>query len=205
MRTLTITTFLTLDGVLQSPGAPEEDPSGGFEQGGWLVPFFDEDMGRIVDEWFTDADAFLFGRRTYELMASYWPDAPDDDAVSAKLNNLPKYVVSTTLTPGELTWKHSTVIDDDVAGAVERLKADGAGELQVHGSGMLATALLRQGLVDELRLFTFPVVVGAGKRLFPDDAAVSLRLLDATTTASGVVAARYRPAGRPEHGTVPGA
>jgi dihydrofolate reductase len=205
MRTLTITMFLTLDGVLQSPGAPDEDPSGGFEHGGWLVPFFDEDVGGIVDEWFTDAEAFLFGRRTYELMASHWPNVPDDDAVSTKLNTLPKYVASTTLTPAELTWKHSTVLDGDVVGAVERLKADGAGELQVHGSGMLARTLLRDGLVDELRLFTFPVVVGAGKRLFPDGAAVSLQLLDATTTASGVVAARYRPTGRPEYGTVAGA
>src|SRR3712207_877477 len=162
---LTVTTFQTLDGVMQAPGGPEEDPSGGFEHGGWLVPHADAEMGAFMDETFRPAEAFLLGRFTYETFAAHWPkvDAADDP-VATKLNALPKYVASRTLRDEDLTWQGSSLLGGDVPAAVAELKARPGGELQVHGSAGLVQTLLHHELVDELRVLTFPVVLGADRK-----------------------------------------
>jgi dihydrofolate reductase len=182
---LSVNVFLTADGVMQGPGGVDEDPSGGFDRGGWLVPYLDEDFGAIVDGWFDRADAILLGRTTYDMMHPYWRQITDTgNIVATKLNGLPKYVVSTTLT--DPVWQHTTVIS--AVGAVARLKDAGEGELQVHGSCGLAKALQEAGLVDEYRLLVFPVLVGTGKRLFSDAAAPSgLTLVDSSVTGAGAV------------------
>jgi dihydrofolate reductase len=200
---LTVTTFLSTDGVYQGPGGPTEDPSGGFDRGGWLVPHFDEATGVFMTEVFQKVDAFLFGRRTYEIMAAHWPNVTDEegDETASRLNTLPKYVVSTTLRDPE--WQNSTVVSGDIAAEVIRLKEMEGGELQVHGSGTLVRTLLEHDLVDELRLIVFPVIVGAGRRLFPENGvAAALRLVQSRSTPSGVVIQVYEPSGRPEFGTV---
>jgi dihydrofolate reductase len=199
---LTITTFLSVDGVMQSPGGPEEDPSDGFDLGGWLVPYADEDMGRIVVDWFATADAFLLGRKTYEIFAGYWPQMTDEnDPVAAGLNSLPKYVASTTL--DRVEWNNSTLLAKDVVAAVTELKSRPGRDLQVHGSGDLAQTLIEHDLVDEYRLFVYPVVLGRGRRLFASGAVpAALRLVDAKTTAAGVAAHTYQRAGKPTFGTV---
>ena len=199
---ITITTFLSVDGVYQGPGGPDEDRSDGFDRGGWLVPHFDEATGQFMDEVFGKVDAFLLGRRTYELFAAAWPNATDpDDPVASRLNTLPKYVASRTLRSAD--WQNSTVLGGDIVAEVARLKAQPGRELQVHGSGMLARTLLEHDLVDELRLIVFPVIVGAGRRLFPDaGVATGLRLADSRTTGSGVAIHVYQPTGRPEFGEV---
>ncbi|AOS63590.1 dihydrofolate reductase family protein [Actinoalloteichus hymeniacidonis] len=203
MARLTVTTFLSLDGVVQGPGGPEEDTSGGFDQGGWTVPYADEDMGRLVSNWFAQSRAFLLGRKTYDIFAAYWPQVTDpDDPIAGPLNALPKHVVSRTLTDPQ--WQHSTVVGGDLTDAVRRLKVEvgETGELQVHGSPTLVQALLDDGLVDELRLLTFPVVLGAGRRLLePGRTPTALRLVESSTTASGITANVYQPAGRPQYGS----
>jgi dihydrofolate reductase len=198
---LTMNTFLSLDGVMQAPGGPEEDRSGGFGQGGWLVPYADEGMGKAVDVWFRQADAFLLGRRTYEIFASYWPKVTDpNDPVAAPLNHLPKYVASRTLK--EATWNGSELISDDLPGRVAALKEQPGRELQVHGSGNLAQTLMRHGLIDEYRLFTFPVVLGAGQKLFTEGAEpAALRLTRSERTEKGIVINVYEPAGAPTYGS----
>ncbi len=190
---LSVNVFLTADGVMQGPGAIDEDPSGGFDRGGWVVPHIDEDFGMIVDSWFTRADAILLGRTTYDMMHPYWRQVTDpDNIVATKLNGLTKYVVSTTL--ADPVWEHTTVISADVVEAVTRLKASGDGELQVHGSCGLAQTLQQAGLVDEYRVIVFPVLVGAGKRLFSDGAAASgLKLVDSSVTSTGATYAAYTP------------
>jgi dihydrofolate reductase len=197
---LTVTTFLTLDGVVQAPGAPEEDRGGGFEQGGWLVPYADNDMGEIMSARFAAAGGFLLGRRTYEIFASHWPHVPDDNPVAAALNKLPKYVVSTTLST--LTWQNSTLIGTDVAERVAALKELPGEELQVHGSGQLIRTLMAHDLVDEYQLLIYPVVLGSGRRLFTDSApATSFRLADTRTTSTGVIVLTYLPSGQPRYGS----
>jgi dihydrofolate reductase len=198
---LTVTTFISVDGVYQGPGGPDEDRSGGFERGGWLVPHFDEVTGTFMDEVMGNADAFLLGRRTYEIFAAYWPNAPEPNPVANPLNKLPKYVVSTTLRSAN--WHNSTIIGGDVDGEVRKLKEVPGRELQVHGSGRLVRTLLEHDLVDELRLLVFPVIVGAGLRLFPESGvATGLQLADSRTTGSGVAIHVYRPTGRPEFGNL---
>lgn len=198
---LTLHTFLTLDGVLQAPGGPDEDRDGGFEHGGWSFPYGDQDFGVAVSGWFDQADAFLLGRRTYQIFASHWPRVTDPgDPVASKLNALPKYVASTTL--GALEWDNSTLLSGDVAAEVAKLKERPGRELQVHGSGRLAQTLIEHDLVDEYRLLYFPVHLGSGKKLFTDGARpAALRLLSATTTSTGVIIATYVPAGPVQHGS----
>lgn len=201
MRKLVVTTFLTLDGVMQAPGGPEEDPSGGFAYGGWLVPYDDEAFGRQMVEWFVDAEDFLLGRFTYETFAGYWPQVPiDDNPIAKALNTLPKHVASRTL--DQVDWENSQLIKGDVVDAVTALKQDDGGELQVHGSAGLIQTLLTNDLVDELRLIVFPVVVGTGKRLFDDGIVpVALRLTSSSTTSTGAVILSYERAGDLQTGT----
>lgn len=200
---LTVTTFQTLDGVMQGPGAPQEDPSGGFEHGGWLVPHFDDETGAFMDETFESAEAFLLGRFTYETFAAHWPKVDaTGDPVATKLNALPKYVASRTLRREDLDWAGSSLLGDDVPAAVAELKERPGGELQVHGSAGLIQTLLRHELVDELRILTFPVVLGDGKRLFGDGTApATMRLGESRTTPAGTVIAVYGFAGRPDYGS----
>ncbi|WP_336920928.1 dihydrofolate reductase family protein [Aquipuribacter sp. SD81] len=194
---LTIHLFTSLDGVVQGPGSPDEDRSGGFDRGGWLVPLMGEGFGEVVDGWFARTGELLFGRRTYDLMQSYWPHVTDDGGLAGEaLNARPKHVV--TSHPDDLApWQGAAPLRGDLVAGVRALKgreADGGGELQVHGCATLVQALLREGLVDEVRTLVFPTVVGAGKRLFePGLPPSTWRLVEATPTASGAVAARYRP------------
>jgi dihydrofolate reductase len=195
VRKLVLTTFVSVDGVMQGPGAPDEDRGGGFELGGWLVPFMDASTAAFAVEWIQQAGGILLGRRSYEMLASYWPQVTDPDDVLAKhLNTLPKYVVSSTLT--DPAWGPATVVAGDVGAEIARLKAEGDGELQVHGSRRLARSLIADGLVDEYRLWVFPVLLGEGARLFGDGLpATGLRLVEQRTSDSGVVVHTYRPAG----------
>lgn len=199
---LIVTTFLSVDGVYQGPGGPDEDRSGGFDRGGWLVPHFDEATGKFMDEVFQDVDAFLLGRRTYEIFAASWPNSTDpNDPMAKALNTLPKYVASSTLHDPQ--WANTTVLDGDLASAVQGLKERDGRELQVHGSGKLVQFLLANDLVDRLNLLVFPVIVGDGRRLFPDSGiATGLAMDRSRTTPSGVAISVYRPNGRPEFGSV---
>jgi dihydrofolate reductase len=198
---LTVTTFLSVDGVYQGPGGPDEDRGGGFDRGGWVVPHFDEATGQFIDEVFGRVDAFLLGRRTYDIFAAAWPNATDpNDMVANRLNTLPKYVASTTLKDPK--WANTTVLEGDLAAAVRELKNRDGRELQVHGSGSLVRFLLDNDLVDRLNLLVFPVIVGAGRRLFPDQGiAEGLALDESRTTPSGVTVSVYRLTGPPEFGT----
>ena len=200
---LSVHEFVTLDGVMQGPGGPDEDRSNGFEHGGWLVPYADEDFGRIVDGWFRDAEAILLGRSTYQMMQPYWSQVTDpDDRVSAVLNTFPKYVASTTLTEETATWANSTVLPDPVLDRVRELKNRPGGELQVHGSWQLVRALHDAGLVDVYRLLVFPVVLGEGKRLFEPGAAPSgFQTSSSELTAAGVVSLVLEPAALATAGT----
>ena len=195
MGELTITTFLTVDGVMQAPGGPTEDPSGGFAHGGWVFPYADADMGKIVDGIFSKADAFLLGLTTYEIFAGYWPKVTSpDDPVASKLNGLPKFVASRTRT--SFDWRGSELVRDATA-AVPELKKRFPGELQVHGSGDLAQTLIKNDLIDEYRLLVFPVLLGTGKRLFASGTVpAALKFVRSATTGAGVVFSVYRRAGK---------
>ena len=165
MRELVVGTYLTLDGVMQAPGGPDEDRGGGFEHGGWLVPFLNERIVEIMTEWTTRAGAFLLGRKTYEIFAGSWPNATDPaDEIAAALNSRPKYVASRTLE--RVGWNSSMLLKGDIGEEVAQLKAQEGDEIQVHGSGELIQTLLEQDLIDRFRLWYFPVVLGTGKRLF---------------------------------------
>jgi len=194
MAELTITTFLSLDGVMQAPGGPGEDESGNFPHGGWTVPHFEEDTGKTMIEIFSKADAFFLGRRTYDIFAAYWPRVTDpNDPIAGKLNALPKYVASRTRS--SFPWNNTTHVRDVVRETAE-LKQRFDREVQVHGSAGLAQTLVANDLIDEYRLLTFPVVLGTGKRLFGTGAVPrTLTLVRSSTTSTGVVVSIYRPAG----------
>ena len=196
---LTTVTNLSVDGVMQGLGGPDEDASGGFERGGWALPLLDDETGAFLDQVYQRADAFLFGRRTYEIFAGYWRLVEDrDNPIASALNSRPKYVVSTTLTDPE--WSGTTVLSGDVAAAIRELKATEDSELQVHGSGALVRWLLDAGLVDEIVLLTYPVVVGQGTRLFPDSGPdTALDLVESRSTSGGLTIQVYRPTGRPQY------
>ena len=202
MGKLVLTSFVTLDGVYQAPGGPQEDTRGGFEHGGWSVPYGDDDFGRFINEVFGRVGAFLLGRRTYEIFAGYWPKVTDPaDPVAGKLNALPKYVVSRTLT--DPAWEGTTVVPgDDLAKEVTALKERTDGELQVHGSGALARSLFAQDLVDTVHLLTFPVVLGSGLRLFAEGTVpTAFRHTGGLITAAGVSVQTYEREGRPRYGS----
>ncbi len=201
MRKLVVGTFLTLDGVMQAPGGPDEDRDGGFEHGGWSVNHWDEMMGGIMDEQIQPMDTLLLGRKTYQIFAAHWPRVTDpNDPVATKLNSARKYVVSRTLREAE--WKNSSLISRDVAANVARLKEQAGGEIQVTGSGNLIQTLLKHDLIDEFRLWTFPVMIGSGKRLFGDGTIPrALRLVDTKVSTTGVVIQRYERAGKLEYGS----
>jgi dihydrofolate reductase len=202
---LTTITHVSLDGVMQGLGAQDEDRSGGFERGGWAIPLFDDEAGTFLDRVFGRADAFLFGRKTYDIFAGSWGTGSwganqGNNPISVALNTRPKYVASTTLTEPE--WDDTIVLSGDVAAAVAELKAKPGGELQVHGSGALIRWLMDDDLVDEINLFTYPVVVGQGTRLFPDTGPDrALELIESQTTPGGVIIQVYRSAGRPDYAT----
>jgi dihydrofolate reductase len=201
MRPLVVTTFVTLDGVMQAPGGPGEDPSGGFSHEGWLVPHFDEMLGEQMNTWFSGAQDFLLGRTTYEIFYASWPKMISDDPVSQGLNFKKKYVASRTLT--SVAWETAELLQGDVGDAVRKLKAEDGGELQVHGSAGLIQTLLREDVVDELRLVVFPVVLGEGKRLFGEGTIPrSWRLTDHKVSPSGVLMTSYQRAGEVETGSV---
>ncbi|HJP66956.1 MAG TPA: dihydrofolate reductase family protein [Actinomycetota bacterium] len=197
---LTTTAQVSVDGVMQGPGGPEEDERGRFERGGWA--HFDDEASAVMDEIYQRADAFLFGRRTYEIFAGSWGSwaDPGDSPIWTALNTRPKYVASATLT--EPPWADTTVLSGDLAAAIGELKAKPGGELQVHGSGNLVRRLLANHLVDEITLLTYPVVVGQGTRLFPDTGPdTALELVDSRATPGGVTIQVYRPTGRPQYAT----
>jgi dihydrofolate reductase len=201
MRKLTLTQFMTLDGVVQSPGGPDEDPSGGFTKGGWLPPFADSPLfGEVMSNRFAKVGGFVLGRKTYEIFAAWWPNVGDDDPTAAKLNHLPKYVASTTL--GSAEWDRTTILDGDVVEAVTELKGEDGDELQIHGSGRLAQTLMRHDLIDVYELLIFPVVLGEGNRLFETGIDRSMRLADSRATDSGLVVLTYEPAGELTFGSV---
>jgi dihydrofolate reductase len=193
MRKLIVSTFLTLDGVMQAPGGPGEDDDGGFEHGGWSVSYWDDRMGQVMGEALSVPFDLVLGRKTYDIFAAYWPKAPEE-AGGKPLNDATKHVASRG-TPA-LEWDNSVLIEGDVAEGIARLKQEEGPELQVHGSGNLIQTLLRNNLIDEYRLWVFPVVVGSGKRLFADGAVpAGLKLVDSTVSSTGVVIGTYEPAG----------
>ena len=199
---LTTVTHVTVDGVMQGLGGADEDRRGGFERGGWALPLFNVDTEgtAYVNQVFERADAFLLGRRTYEIFAGSWGtwEDPGDSPIWTALNTKPKYVASTTLTDPK--WADTTVLSGDIAAAIGELKAEPAGELQVHGSGNLVRWLLDNRLVDEITLLVYPVVIGQGTRLFPESGPdTALELIDSRSTAHGVTIQVYRPSGRPQY------
>jgi dihydrofolate reductase len=194
MRRLIVSTFLTLDGVMQAPGGPEEDTDGNFALGGWSVNYWDDKMGEAMDEAMSQPFDLLLGRKTYEIFAAYWPHATDDQG-ARPLNDATKFVASRTLSA--LDWGPSVLIEGDAAEGVADLKKEDGPELQVHGSGNLVQTLLRHELIDEFRLWTFPLVVGRGKRLFSDGTIpAGLKLVGSTVSSTGVIIGTYVPAGK---------
>ena len=192
MRKLTVSEFMSLDGVMQAPGGADEDTEGGFRHGGWQMGYFDDVAGERIGASMAQTGAFLLGRRTYEIFASYWPTQSDDDPFAKILNGLPKYVASTTL--GEpLAWQNSTLLQGDVAKAVAELKEGEGGNIVVLGSGGLVQTLYENDLVDEYALMIHPIVLGSGKKLFREVPRKPLKLADSVTTSTGVVMATYVP------------
>src|SRR5213594_3842192 len=193
MRKLIVSTFLTLDGVMQAPGGPGEDDSGGFAHGGWSVNYWDEQMGQVMGEAMSAPFDLVLGRKTYDIFAAYWPHATDNPGAKP-LNDATKYVASRS--HPTLEWAKSVLIEGDAAEGIAALKKEDGPELQVHGSGNLIQTLLRRNLVDEYRLWIFPLTIGSGKRLFSDGTIpAGLRLVDSKVSTTGVVIGTYEPAG----------
>ncbi len=191
---ISITQFVTLDGVSQSPGSAQEDVTDGFQRGGWFVPFLDEAFVRQASDWLDLADGLLFGRRTYEAFARDWPQIPEPDPFTVRMNSLPKYVVSNTLAEG--TWNPTTVLSGDAAELVGALRQQPGRELQVHGSARLAASLLDAGLIDTLRLVVAPTVIGEGRRLFAHpSASAGFRMVEHQVTPSGLMLLEYESTG----------
>jgi dihydrofolate reductase len=190
MRTVTVTEHLTLDGVMQAPGRPDEDTRGGFEHGGWAIPGNDEVMATVMGEGMARGGSLLLGRRTYEDFYGFWPHQKDNPFTDV-LNDIEKFVASRTLTE-PLSWNNSTLLEGDAADTVKELKEEPGEDIGVLGSGELVQSLIRHQLVDEYLLMIHPLVLGSGRRLFPDGVHSSLRLVDSVTTTTGVVIATYR-------------
>jgi dihydrofolate reductase len=198
MRDLVVLSFVTLDSVMQAPGGPEEDPGGGFEHGGWVVGYWDDDLGAAMGESMAPPFDLVLGRKTYEIFAAHWPHS--DDPGAEELNSATKHVASTTLT--ELEWQNSKLIEGDVADGVRKLKQQDGPELQVHGSANLIQTLLEHGLVDEFRLKIFPLVLGTGKRLFGDGAVpAGFEVASSQVLPSGVIVATYRTGAEIKYGS----
>jgi dihydrofolate reductase len=204
---LTVQTFLTLDGVMQAPGGPEEDPSGAFTHGGWQAPFPDPAVGEFVTELTSHASAFLLGRRTFGIFRGYWPDQTDPaNPIATAINSLPKYVVSGSLSQAGATWRGehpgtARLVTGDVAAAVQALKDEPGDELQIWGSSQLLRTLLQHELVDRFRLMTFPLVLGSGRRLFNDGILpATMHPAGLSVTDLGIVIGTYEPAGPVRHG-----
>jgi dihydrofolate reductase len=193
MRKLIVQTFLSLDGVMQAPGGPGEDDSGGFEHGGWSVNYWDEQMGQVMDEAMSRPFDLVLGRKTYDIFAAHWPNAPEEEGAKP-LNDATKYVAARS--QPTLEWSNSVLLGGDAADAIAALKQEDGPELQVHGSGNLIQTLLRHNLVDQYRLWVFPLVIGSGKRLFAEGTIPSgLKLVDSKVSTTGVVIGTYEPAG----------
>lgn len=196
MGKVIVSEFVTLDGVMQAPGLPDEDRSGGFEHGGWWMSYSDDTAGSAITQAMEVTGGLLLGRRTYEIFAGYWPSAPANDPLAETINGLPKYVVSATLKE-PLEWNNSRLIKGDIPEEVAKLKQEPGKDLQVIGSGDLVQTLMKHDLVDEYRLMINPLVLGSGKRLFKDGSArTSLRLVDSKTSSTGVLIVTYQPAER---------
>lgn len=199
MRKLIVNTFMTLDGVMQAPGGPQEDPTGGFAYGGWSVNYWDDMMGQIMGESMAGPFDLLLGRKTYEIFAAHWPYAKDEPGAD-QLNNAKKYVASRTL--NKVSWNNSALIKGDVVQEIRKLKEQDGPELWVHGSSNFIQTLLKYNLIDEFRLWIFPVVIGNGKRLFDQGTLPSdLKLLGSKTSSTGVILATYEPAGELKTGS----
>ncbi len=200
MGQLVVNMFATLDGVIQSPGAPEEDTEGGFVHGGWQAPLLDDESGQVIGQNMARMDALLLGRKTYDIFAGYWPKAPADNPFAAKLNAVPKYVASRTL--DDVDWNNSSLIEGDLAAAIERIKAE-YNEVHTFGSSDLVQSLLDLQLIDRLTLFVFPVVLSTGKRLFREGTPpTTFKLIESRPFKSGAVLMTYEPAGKPTYGTI---
>jgi dihydrofolate reductase len=198
MRNLFVSEFLTLDGVMQAPGASDEDVEGGFQHGGWQLAYFDEVFARSMEETMANTGAFVLGRKTYELFAAYWPTAKEEVGEFADvMNEMPKFVASTTLRP-PLEWQNSTLLEGDLREAITKLKDEDGKDLQVIGSGVLARWLAGEDLVDEYHLMIHPLVLGSGKRLFAEGGPrMPLRLIDSTASTTGVLIVTYGMESRP--------
>ncbi|MGN9843285.1 dihydrofolate reductase family protein [Nonomuraea sp. H19] len=201
MRKLMVTMFVSLDGVMQGPGGPDEDRDGGFEHGGWVVPHLDPHLFQLMAALTDRGGALLLGRKTYDIFAAAWPLAKAGDPVGAKLNSMPKYVASRTL--DTVTWQNSTLLKGDAAAAVAELKQEEGGEIQVHGSGTLVQTLIEHDLVDEFHLLVCPVLIGSGKRLFAEGTVpAGLELVSSMTSRTGVVVSTYERAGKLGYGAI---
>jgi len=200
MGRLTVQMFVTLDGVVQAPGGPEEDREGRFPHGGWQFPFLDEGSGAAMMQGIEGMDALLLGRKTYDIFAGYWPEAPADNPFARKMNEVPKYVASRTL--DEVDWNTARLIGDDLATAIERIKANHS-DVRVIGSSDFLQSLMAEGLVDRFVLFVYPVILGKGKRLFPEGVdPTRFKLIESRGFESGAVLMRYESDGKPTYGTM---
>ena len=203
MRKIITTTFVTLDGVMQAPGGPQEDTSGGFTQGGWSANYWDELMGNIMTAFMHLPFELLLGKRTYDIFAAFWPNTDQDQSVAQPFNATRKYVVSHS--PAKLAWQNSVLVTGNVAEEIKKLKAMDAPDLWVHGSGNLIQTLLKNDLVDRMHIWTFPVTVGNGKRLFAEPTRpIGLKLIDTKSATTGVIVATYEPAGTLQTGSLAG-